>query len=72
MQHKIEKLRGYFLKYPFLQNKHFTDFLQMPNSTIKMFVSGERNLSDEKIERIFSLIESLDYLFVGWLSFNCK
>ena len=69
---KTEKLRVYFLKYPFLQNKHFTDFLQMPNSTIKMFVSGERNLSDEKIERIYSLVESLDYLFSGWSSFNCK
>ena len=72
MQPKSEKLRGYFQKYPFLQNKHFTDFLQMPNSTVKMFVSGERNLSEEKIERIYSLIKSLDYLFSGWSGFNCK
>ena len=69
---KPEQLRGYFQKYPFLQSKHFTDFLQIPNSTIKMFVNGKRNLSEEKVDRINTLIESLDYLFVGWSYSNFK
>ena len=68
---KSEKLKGYFIQYPFLQNIHFCKIIDVPQNTLKSFVKGTRNMKDETIERIYPLIEQIHFSIVGWSQSNC-
>lgn len=59
---KAEKLKGYLVQYPFLQNIHFCKILEVPQSTLKDFVKGRRNMKIETVEKIFPLIEKIIFL----------
>ena len=68
---KTEKLKGYLIQYPFLHNIHFCKILDVPQNTLKSFIYGKRNLKVETIERIYPLIEQINFSIVGWVSTNC-
>ena len=61
---KSEKLKGYLIQYPFMQNIHFCKMLNVPQNTIKSFVKGTRNMKEETIERILPLIERIHFDFI--------
>jgi len=68
---KSEILKGYFQKYPFMQNIHFCKIIDVPQNTLKSFLlpdenKNHRNLKDETIERIYPLIESIHFLITGY------
>lgn len=63
---KTEKLKGYLIQYPFLQNIHFCKILHVPQNTIKSFVVGKRNMKNETVERIYPLIEQIHFSIKGW------
>ena len=68
---KTEKLKGYLMQYPFLQNIHFCKILGVPQNTLKSFVKGTRNMKEETIEKILPVIEQIHFSIVGWQSTNC-
>jgi len=66
---EIDKLKGYFSKYPFMQNIHFCEgILKVSQSTLKMWLAGKRPLAQDIVDRIYPLIENLDNIFIGFHS----
>jgi len=61
-----EKLKGYLIQYPFLQDLKFCGLLGVPQSSLKKFVTQSKGFNDETIERILPLIESIHFSIVAW------
>jgi len=66
MKQQEKRLKEALKKYPFLQNIHFCKLVDVPQSTVKMWLAGKRPLAEKSFkmlsEAVYSLLPHLEKL----------